>query len=208
MKQYTVDDQMLSRGRQKMNILVTKLGIVEFTGKHIPPVLKVIKEDYSKNGKWSHSTYHIEVDESCEMVTWSQDFELGTYVTAKRWKEALQDFRNKINIDVTDEMIENFIRHRLEKAAEKLDNYEQIVAQQTSLEELMQNQSVFAEAQQKKSQAQATIQLANQMIEQVEQAQAEAEEAERQAETAKSVIETLKSGKSFNLADLKSALNK
>lgn len=126
MKTIKCDDQLGSRGRSKKNLLVVAhQGVVEFKGSSIPPVCRVIKDTFTKNGKWSHSTWEVELTEDAFMVTIQQDFGTGQWFTSPTWQGVLQEFRKLLPAEVrstlTDEQIRPAIRCIFPKVAEKLD---------------------------------------------------------------------------------------
>lgn len=95
-KTVNVDDKLGSRSRRHINLLICPEGIVNFTGQSIAPVMRVLKENYTKNGKWSHSTYAVEIDQAHELLPFRQDFETGKWFNSKTWAEAIDEFDRKL----------------------------------------------------------------------------------------------------------------
>ena len=109
-----------------MNLLVAHVKgqtlIFEFAGESIPGVCQVVSRSYKKNGKWSYSTWEVELSSGLKSFFWSQDWEIGQYVTAGTWERAIADLQRRSGMpDLCPEAIERFIRVRLPETATKLD---------------------------------------------------------------------------------------
>ena len=86
-----INDRIGSRGIHHKNLVVApKQGIVEFTGDSIPPVLRVLSKEYEKAGKWSHSTWTVEMT-GATIIEWSQDWGTGAWFKARGLKGAVED---------------------------------------------------------------------------------------------------------------------
>lgn len=119
------NDGMMSRRRHSMCVFFepnTK-SLHEFTGSDIDGLCVILSKDYNKRGKWSSTTYRIAIPQDCVKVVWTQDWDNGTYITTNVWEEAYQSFKNKDEkLDkLPFEAFEHFVRIRLSKAAEKMD---------------------------------------------------------------------------------------
>jgi len=123
---YTINNGIGSRNRRHMNLIIAPgEGIVAFTGQSISPACKVLSEDFNQNGKWSATTWKVEVYAPYRLVTISQDWGMGTYLVAKDWPSAVAELKKSLADDVPDEAIVRFIRATLPKAALQLDQAEQ-----------------------------------------------------------------------------------
>lgn len=90
MKTVTFDNKVGSRSLKHVNCLIGMYKdhqvIVPFEGANIEGVCHIIAEDYTKNGKWSHSTWKIAVPDDVEDFELFQDWEMGTYFPQKTWE--------------------------------------------------------------------------------------------------------------------------
>jgi hypothetical protein len=85
------------RGRHHRNyILCPGQGILPFIRVSIPPVLRVLDESYSKRGKWSHTTWTVELAPGYDVLTWSQDWGNGKWFPTQTWEATLQEVRRRI----------------------------------------------------------------------------------------------------------------
>jgi hypothetical protein len=119
------NDSIGSRNIQHINVLVVRgQGLVQFKGESIPPVARVTKEEYTKNGKWSHTTWTVELTDEANLIPFKQDWGIGKYFPVTTWQEAIKRVReaDRVAMDgVTDTMIETFIRATFPKVAENLN---------------------------------------------------------------------------------------
>lgn len=142
-KTVTVDDKLGNRSRRHINLLICPEGIVNFTGKSIPPTIRVLKEQYVKNGKWSHNTYSVEIDQNHELLKFSQDWETGNWFTSKTWDEAINEFDRKLGghprkMGLSDELLEDVIRKLFPKFSAEMDSEAAAFAHQSTKEKQMQ----------------------------------------------------------------------
>jgi hypothetical protein len=119
----TWDDQMGSRQRRAHLWLVrpaTDEGWA-FAGAHIPGVVAVVGSDYTKSGKWSHSTYRLRLGPGVEARPWKEGWETGTLaeaVQADTW-EAFASW-----IGLSRPAAEAFLRSVRPRAADHWDEVE------------------------------------------------------------------------------------
>lgn len=203
MKTYTVDNGLGSREREHANLLLCpNQGIVAFTGKDIPPVLKVLKEAYEKNGKWSKWIWTVEVEEGYEFVTFGEDFGTGKYFPVKTWKEAIEHLNLKLRgqprkMGITDEMMERAIRSIFKDSAKKLDASETEFREAGNvLQQLLDAQMEFASV--KKEEA-----VVKHKIAQIEEAERLLQEAAEIKERVGKANQLLSQKGKINLAELK-----
>ena len=126
-----LNDKMGSRSLRHLNCFVAQVGdeqfISEFKGDTIPGVITVIRKDYCKNGKWSHTIWQVEPAEGVHIFTIGQDWETGKFLNSSRWKEALVEFKAKVRfetekMDLNSVAIERYIRSSWPKTASLLDS--------------------------------------------------------------------------------------
>jgi len=189
MKTTTCNDSIGSRSIQHINVLVVRgQGLVQFKGESIPPVARVVRTEYTKNGKWSHTTWSVELADEASIVTFSQDWGIGKYFPVATWQEAINRVReaDRVAMDgVTDPMIERFIRSTFPKVAADLDKAD---AEWTSAGD------VFA--------AMLAAQAELAQVRQEALAYVEEQEAAKAAASLRSALSQAKGGK-MSLADLK-----
>lgn len=206
MKTATANNAMGSRSLRHVNLLLCPgQGIVEFTGKDIPPVLRVVKEDYTRNGKWSHSTWTVEIQDDFELLAYGQDWEMGKFFPGKTWPEALKRLNSKLDgkpakMGITEAMMERAIRSIFPKSAAAIDAAEAEFANAgNALAELLAAQDELSAA--RKAEAEVLGQI--RQMEEAEKMRQEAAETRARVERANSL---LKSGQKISLADLKNAI--
>ncbi len=121
-----------SRGRNPFLLFVRGDEIVPFAGSNIDGVVVVRGTDYSKNGKWSHTTYRLELASDIRHIAGRDGWETGRFVeglgsaagcaTPDTWA----DTAKALGVSVPSAM--EFLRSWRPKAAEKLDEVEQALA--------------------------------------------------------------------------------
>ncbi len=134
--QITYSDKMGSRSRSAWAIVIGPGDEIElFTGESIPGKVAITGHDYTKQGKWSHSTYRLQIAPGVRFLSGHTGWGTGTFVeglasaTGKptdRWHEVA----NALGVSLP--VAQEFLRARRPKAAEKLD---QIEADLASLDE-------------------------------------------------------------------------
>lgn len=215
MNTVTFNNRLGSRSLTHMNLLIAVVSgqtlIFPFTGETTPGVATVVSTRYEKNGKWSFSEWSVELADGIQSFVWSQDWELGSYVTAGTWTRAIEDVRRISGIpDLCPIAIERFIRSMLGKAAAKLDEAARAAQSDPTpvLAELLAAQAELAAAQAERAAAQAeAVQMATE-IQQAIDAREQAEQARQEAKaTAERVSKAkLAMAKGASLADLKAML--
>lgn len=76
-----------SRDRQAVAIIVTEDGAaVPFVGSAIPGVCAVAREGYTKNGKWSYTTFAVSHRPTTAFVSWSEDWDTGEVWPQTSWE--------------------------------------------------------------------------------------------------------------------------
>lgn len=202
MKVVKVNDELGHRGRGNKLLVVTPTLITLFTGKGMPGMFRVLGENFTKNGKWSHSTWEVECNEGISIIKFVQDFGSGEWINAHCWKSAVIEFRGKIHSSDHDEsVVIRAIRAIFPKTAERLDLEELQASQDPAsiIKELIAAQEALALAQQQESAVKARLL----QLEEAERIQVEAKETQERVSKASSL---LKSGKKISLADLKAAM--
>jgi hypothetical protein len=124
MKTVTCNDRLGSRNISHKNVLaVAGRGLVLFSGESIAPVARVMRADHKKDGKWSHTTWTVELADDASMFQFSQDWQTGAWFNSADWQGAIADVRLVMGevAGITDEMIERFIRSVFPKSSAKLD---------------------------------------------------------------------------------------
>lgn len=145
MTTYVIDNSLLSRGRRKANlVIIPGKGILLFTGETIPGVLRVLRETYTKNGKWSHTTWEVETTGEVRIVTHNQDFGTGQWLCSKTWDSAVKEFQDSL-AGSDPAHIERFIRATWPNLAEQLDSADNMaLAGEDVLAELFAAQEALA----------------------------------------------------------------
>lgn len=117
----TFNDRDGSRGRQHRNFICHGGVAVAFRGSSIPGC-RVMREQYEKNGKWSHSTWECELAEGFTPLVFSQDWETGEWFNSRTWAAALTErgyLLDALGGDAS--AVERFIRTHCPRTAARLD---------------------------------------------------------------------------------------
>jgi hypothetical protein len=121
MMEWNWNDGIGNRGRHPACLVITAQGLVfKFTGSDIPGVVRVLKENYVKNGKWSNTTFSCISPQGTTVYSWRQSWEEGLYWPQASWEEAVETVR-KVAPQVNPSSLKGVIRMDWGKAAEKFD---------------------------------------------------------------------------------------
>jgi len=128
-------DEIASRNRSAWLLLVKDGKVLPFKGETIPGIVAVIGHDSVKDGKWSHTTYRLELAAGVRPIAGHDGFETGRFV------EGLRDatsglFKRPIDrwVDVAEALgvsvqeAQRFLREWRPKAAAALDEVEAALA--------------------------------------------------------------------------------
>lgn len=125
-------DEMGGRRRDPFLLFVKGDEIIPFAGSNIPGVVVVRGTDYKKAGKWSHTTYRLQVADGIRYIAGREGWETGRFVeglgsavgcaTPDTWA----DTAKALGVSVPSAM--EFLRSWRPKAAEKLDEVEKALA--------------------------------------------------------------------------------
>ena len=200
----SMNNRLGSRDRRHLNILVGQVDgqdlLFEFAGKSIPGVVVVLKDEYDKNGKWSSTSWEVEMAEGIGHFVWRQDWGTGAWVAAGTWDRLTQDVRELTRLpQLQAAAVARFVRARFPAEAQRLDAAEmdRQASPTEALLELLVAQKELAAAQMEAAEVEADVRR----LEQAEQARQEAAALRERTGKAK---EAMKRGAS--LADLKALL--
>lgn len=199
----TFDDKLGSRSIEHLNlILISGEGIVQFVGNDIPPILRVNKRDYHKNGKWSNNIWTVELFNGCEPLIWYQDWGTGFWFVSKTWKSAITEFSEKLPVGhgLTDDIIVRTIRAIFPSISVNFDKADKEWKQNTNLvADILKAQEEFAAAQEAEKEIMATIE----QMEDLEKIKIETDKIHTRVVAAKALM---KKGP-VSLADLKAIMS-
>ena len=122
-------DGIGSRGRNSFLLFVRGDEVVVFHGQNIPGVVVVRGTDYTRNGKWSHTTYRLELANGIRHIAGYDGWETGRFVEGLasavgcKTPDTWADTATALGVSVPSAM--EFLRSWRPKAAEKLDDVEQ-----------------------------------------------------------------------------------
>jgi len=135
------------RGRNPFLIFVCGDEVIAFGGSDIPGVVVVRGTDYKKNGKWSHTTYRLQLADGIRHIAGMNGWETGRFVeglasavgcaTLDTWA----DTAKALGVSVPSAM--EFLRSWRPKAAAKLDEVEQALANLEEASEQQETDSVI-----------------------------------------------------------------
>jgi len=132
MDQIKWSDGIGSRERSPFLLFIKGDEIIPFDEKDIDGVVVVRGSDYTKNGKWSETTYRLQLEDGIRHIAGRSGWETGRFVeglgdavgcdTPDTWA----DTAKALGVSVPSAM--EFLRGWRPKAAEKLDEVEQALA--------------------------------------------------------------------------------
>ncbi len=73
------DDRQGHRDRKAWALLITTGRVLPFTGSSIPGMVAVLGTTYRKDGKWSHTTYRLELAAGVRLITGRDGWEQGSF---------------------------------------------------------------------------------------------------------------------------------
>lgn len=132
MKNIEYSNGIGSRGRNPFLLFVKKNEIIPFAGSDIAGVVVVRGTDYTKNGKWSHTTYRLQLADGILYITGRDGWETGRFVEGLgsavgcKTPDTWMDTAKALGVSVPSAM--EFLRSWRPKAAERLDEVEQLLA--------------------------------------------------------------------------------
>ncbi len=127
-------DQLGSRSRRAWLLFVKDGKVYPFKGEGIPGVVAVRGSSYRRNGKWSHTTYRLEVAQGARHISGKEGWETGRFAeglasaTGMRAVDLWVEMANALGVTVP--AAQEFLRAWRPKAAEHID------AAEAALEEL------------------------------------------------------------------------
>lgn len=215
MTKITMNDRLHSRGRRHQNVFAAPAGdgavLIQFTGESIPGVATIASEKFTKDGKWSHTTWTVDLADNVRWFQWDQDFGTGEYLTSKTWETAIEEVRRESGMpDLDADAITRYVRATLPDLAASMDKAATPVA--SAAPAIIAAQQALASAQAEKSAAEAELAAALaeiaeelQLREEAAAELAEAQAIKDQAAKARAALASAKGG-SMSLADLKAML--
>lgn len=210
---FEFNDKLGSRSLKHINLLIASDGdenavIWQFQGKSIPGIVKVVREDSTKNGKWSHTNWTVDPADGVQCATISQDWETSKWLNSLAWSQAIEEFKKETNVmglgswipvEIPDKAVIRFIRATWPKIAASLDKADSEIGPRMSdaIDSLIAAQNDLAAAQQE-------LAAAQQELVRMEREQAAITEAAAIRQRVTAAREAMKKGAS--LADLKELL--
>ena len=132
MENIEYSDGIGSRGRNPFLLFIKGDDIVSVGGSDIPGVVVVRGTDYTKNGKWSHTTYRLQLADGIRHIAGRSGWETGRFVEGLasavgcKTPDTWADTATALGVSVPSAM--ELLRSWRPKAAEKLDEVEQALA--------------------------------------------------------------------------------
>lgn len=208
------NDRVGARGRLHKNLIVVPgEGIVKFAGESIPPRCTIVSVGYKKDGKWSHTSWTLELAPDTYLVVFDQNWETGKWFNAKTWSGAIDSLMGKIEHVLstasddgvqytlpTRESVKQCIREVFPDYAKEFDNQENNKSSVDQFAALLEAQRQFALAQEE---AASVIQEIRD-LEEVERLQLEAAKLRASASKARTILQN--KGK-INISELKALMN-
>ena len=205
-KVMSIDDQLLSRDRRKINIIYAQTEdgedvIFEFKWQSVPGILRINSKKYTKQGKWSHDTWELELSPGVELVTLAQDFWTSKWFTCTTWSDAIARIQKLFPTNISEEAVMRFIRYKFKWYAQWFDASEKILdAPRAHVQEILDLQTEFQKAQAENAGARAQVES---MIE----AKEIKKKTQQVREDTARITAALEWWKSMSLWDLQALLN-
>jgi len=80
-----------SRSRKSLAAIVAEDGrVFDFVGESIPGVCHSQETDYEKHGRWTNSTFSVDLKSTSTFIAWMQDWDTGYSFPYPTWQEAYQ----------------------------------------------------------------------------------------------------------------------
>jgi hypothetical protein len=129
----TWSDKMGSRSRSAWLLLIKNGTVNVFQGETIRGICAIIGTDYKKQGKWSHTTYRLELAPGVRAVPGMDGWETGRFVEGLRdavnYRQPIDRWAEVANaLGVTLTEARRFLKEWRPKAAAKLDEVEDALA--------------------------------------------------------------------------------
>jgi hypothetical protein len=134
MADFTWSDQIGSRGRAAWLLIRVGDAIVPFQGKPIHGTLAIVRERYTKQGKWSHTTYDLRTSSLVdEVIPGKSGWDTGTFAEGLAAARGIADtpatwaeMASALGVSVP--AAQRFLRSWRPKAAERIDKTEAEIA--------------------------------------------------------------------------------
>lgn len=140
-------DGIGARRRNPFLLFLRGDEVIAFRGQSIPGVVVVRGTDYEKSGKWSHTTFRLQLADGIREIAGRDGWETGRFVeglgsavgtsTPDTWADTAKAF----GVSVPSAM--EFLRSWRPKAAAKLDEVEQVLANLEEASEQQETDSVI-----------------------------------------------------------------
>lgn len=132
-----------SRDRRAWLLFIKDGTVLPFKGENIPGVCVVLGVECTRNGKWSSTTFRLEVAEDVRPLSGREGWETGTFLEGLETATKIRPIHLWVEIanalGVTIPKAQDFLRSWRPKAAEKVD------ATEASLKELQDTQDLRGE---------------------------------------------------------------
>ncbi len=121
-----------SRGRAPFLLFMRGDEVIPFNGNNLVGVVVVVGTDYTKNGKWSYTTYRLQLADGIRHIVGRDGWETGRFVEGLgsavgcKTPDTWTDTAKALGVSVPSAM--EFLRAWRPKAAAKLDEVEQSLA--------------------------------------------------------------------------------
>lgn len=130
---FTWDNKMGSRSRTAWLLLIKNGTVHVFKGETIRGVCAIVGTDYKKQGKWSHTTFRMELAPGVRAIPGMDGWETGRFVEGLRdavnYHQPIDrwvDVANALGVTLTE--ARRFLQEWRPKAAAKLDEVEDALA--------------------------------------------------------------------------------
>ena len=124
---------MQSRSRYSRLLLYTRNTVVQFDGSDIPGYCVVVGTSYQKNGKWSNTTYEIQLAAGVKASGITQGWDSGRYVDSV---VSMKSIQSQLGLDgCAPTAVEFYLQTRLYKTYIRFVEYREKIAALEAIEE-------------------------------------------------------------------------
>lgn len=103
--------------------------IFPFEEKSISPFMIIVSSIYEKNGKWSNTTYFMEINDNLGVFEYRRDMHNGDFASIGTWEELLAFFTEETSKLVELDELKTYIKNEFPKVYSRLEENDQLLSE-------------------------------------------------------------------------------